>query len=155
MKLFILRHGEAEFSLTSDFDRELTSQGRTQVTAITLEAAQELRQVEHIYVSPLVRAQQTAVLVKSQIGDRPTSTVSWLTPDTATPSAISELAEIPCDQANAVLLVSHLPFVADFVDGLCGNPIGTSRFATASMALLETDIIAAGCADVIWMKHVQ
>ena len=66
MKLWVLRHGEAEPRANSDAERRLTAHGREQVLH---SAARLLGQpLQAIIASPYVRAQQTAALVHDTLG---------------------------------------------------------------------------------------
>ncbi len=66
MKVWILRHGEAEPQARSDDQRNLTEHGRKQVLR---SAAQLIGQpLDAIVASPYVRAQQTAALVHQALG---------------------------------------------------------------------------------------
>lgn len=80
MKLWVLRHGEAESHASSDAQRNLTEHGRQEV----LHSAAHLigQPISAIIASPYVRAQQTAQLVREALGFAPEiRTVPWLTPD--------------------------------------------------------------------------
>ena len=83
MKLWVLRHGEAEpHGKRPDSERALTAHGREEV----LRTAAELigKPLTAIYASPYLRAQETAQLVREALGFEPEiRTVDWLTPDTA------------------------------------------------------------------------
>ncbi len=82
MKLWVLRHGEAEpYGARPDPERALTAHGREEVLR---SAAQLIGQpLAAIYASPYLRAQQTAQLVREALGFQPELiTVNWLTPDT-------------------------------------------------------------------------
>lgn len=152
MKLFVFRHGEAEPPRVSDFDRALTIVGRNQVARAIKAKQAALQAVAKVYVSPLLRAQQTADIAFELIGDKPVQTASWLTPDCAVAPVIEKLTP---ESAEGLLLVSHLPLVADLTDALCGSRPGASQFGTASLALLEGDVIAARCMNLCWLAHVS
>jgi phosphohistidine phosphatase len=63
MKVYLLRHAEAEEGMVADFQRELTGQGIRRIRA----AARVLKALgvrpAHLYSSPRVRARQTAEIV--------------------------------------------------------------------------------------------
>ena len=61
MKLWLLRHGQAQAEARSDAQRELTPYGREEV----LQSLEHLRgcSLDAIFVSPYIRAQQTAALI--------------------------------------------------------------------------------------------
>lgn len=80
MKLWILRHGEAESQVRTDAERNLTEHGRAEV----LRSAARLigQPLDAIIASPYTRAQQTAQLVREALGFEPDiDTVPWLTPE--------------------------------------------------------------------------
>ena len=80
MKLWLLRHGEAEPKARTDAERNLTDAGFAEVR----------RNAEHLFgqplqailASPYSRAQQTAEIVRQELGfGQAIETVPWLTPD--------------------------------------------------------------------------
>ena len=141
MKLWVLRHGEAEPRANSDAERRLTAHGREQV----LRSAARLlgEPLQAIIASPYVRAQQTAALVHGALGlVEPVHTVPWLTPDNDPRQVIAELDRLGLEH---VLLVSHQPLVGALVglleQGHCQAPAAMS---TATLAELEGDWPLAG-----------
>lgn len=141
MKLWVLRHGEAEPRANSDPERRLTTHGREQV----LRSAARLlgEPLQAIIASPYVRAQQTAALVHGALGFvEPVRTVPWLTPDNDPQQVIAELDRLGLEHA---LLVSHQPLVGALVGllehGHCQAPVAMS---TATLAELEGDWPLAG-----------
>ena len=131
MKLWILRHGEAEAHARSDDQRNLTEHGRKQV----LRSAAHLigQPLDAIVASPYVRAQQTAELVHQALGlTKPVVSVPWLTPDSDPDQAIAALDALGLEH---VLLVSHQPLVSTLLGLLVhgsrqsGEPMGTASLA--------------------------
>ncbi len=107
MKIWVLRHGEAQANARSDAERELTGHGRSQV----LSSAAHLlgKPLDRIIASPYVRAQQTAELVRQALGfSEPISTVSWLIPE-SDPKKV--LKQLDLYTGEEILLVSHQPLV--------------------------------------------
>lgn len=150
MRLWLLRHGEAEPQAESDAARELTDHGRNEV----LQAAAQLagRPLTAIVVSPYVRAQQTAELVRSALGfTGAMSIVPWLTPDSDPREALKYLDE---RERAEVLLVSHQPLIGALggllVHGHRQEPL---PMRTASLAELEGDIPAAGLMELLALIH--
>ena len=148
MKLWILRHGEAEPHARRDAERELTAHGREQV----LHSAARLigQPLDSILVSPYVRARQTAELVRKTLGfTSGLVTVPWLTPDSEPKFAISKLP----DTGN-VLLVSHQPFVGDLISLLLhGNLRQPQPMQTASLVELEGEWPLAGSMTLLSVHH--
>lgn len=149
MKLWVLRHGEAEPHAHSDAERRLTSHGREQV----MRSAGVLlgQSLQMIIASPYVRAQQTAGLVHEALGfDKPVHTVDWLTPDSDPQQVIAKLDKLGVEQ---VLLVSHQPLVSCLVGMLeKGRPDGPPM-STASLAELEGEWPLAGLMTLRNLSH--
>ncbi|SEE86036.1 MULTISPECIES: phosphohistidine phosphatase SixA [Pseudomonas] len=149
MKLWVLRHGEAEpHGKRPDSERALTAHGREEV----LRAAAELmdKKLTAIYASPYRRAQETAQLVRDTLGFAPEiRTVEWLTPDYS-PQVVSEQL-VSVDRA---LLVSHNPLVGNLLGYLQhGHVQDPERVGTAGLAELEGDLPLAGAMKLNSIKH--
>lgn len=148
MKIWILRHGEAQPHARRDAERELTVKGREQVFH---SAARLLDQpLDSILASPYVRAQQTAELVRNALGFAPQLiSVPWLTPDSDPRQALSQLP----DSGN-VLLVTHQPFVGDLISLLMhGHMRQPQPMHTASLAELEGEWPLAGSMTLCNLWH--
>ena len=149
MKLWVLRHGEAEpYGSRPDSERALTAHGREE----TLRSAAELigQPITSIYASPYLRAQQTAELVRDALGFQPDiRTVEWLTPDNR-PQAVAEQL-VSVDHA---LLVSHNPLVGNLLGYLQhGHVQQPEAVKTAGLAELEGDLPLAGAMKLNGIKH--
>ncbi len=150
MRLWLLRHGEAQPQARTDAERPLTDNGRAQA----LRAAEYLREQPPLtlLVSPYVRAQQTAQLVRDAIGFRGAwHTVPWLTPESELREVLLQLDRF--DQGS-VLLVTHQPLVGALagllIDGHRQQPV---PMHTASLAALDGDLLAAGCMTLHSLQH--
>lgn len=141
MRLWVLRHGEAEPRANSDAERRLTAHGREQVLRSAAQLLGCAPQV--ILASPYVRAQQTAALVHEALGlDKPVQTVPWLTPESDPQQVIAELGRLGVEQ---VLLVSHQPLVGTLMCLLeHGHRKDPAPMGTASLAELDGDHPLAG-----------
>lgn len=150
MKLWLLRHGEAEARARTDAERNLTAAGRLEVQ--TSAAHLQGQPLDVILVSPYVRAQQTAEIVR-QILDfsGPVETVPWLTPESDPDDAMLYLDR---RSESDVLLVTHQPFVGVLggwlVHGHRDTPL---PMATASLAELEGEYLAAGLLQLVGLRH--
>ena len=148
MKLWILRHGEAEAHAPSDAQRNLTEHGRAEV----LRSAAHLigQPLSAIIASPYVRAQQTAQLVREALGFEPDiRTVPWLTPEGNPVQVLEKL-----DTDDNVLLVSHQPLVGSLISFLQhGHPRQPQPMHTASLAELAGDFPLAGLMSLVGVKH--
>ncbi|TDF77930.1 phosphohistidine phosphatase SixA [Pseudomonas sp. H9] len=149
MKLWVLRHGEAEPRANTDAERRLTAHGREQV----LRSAAVLlgEPLQAILASPYVRAQQTAGLVHQALGfAEPVQTMPWLTPDSDPQAVIDELDKLGLEQ---VLLVSHQPLVSTLVGMLESGHRQGPGMSTASLAELEGDWPLAGLMTLRSLSH--
>ncbi|MBJ2350594.1 MULTISPECIES: phosphohistidine phosphatase SixA [Pseudomonas] len=149
MKLWVLRHGEAEpHGARPDPERVLTIHGREEVL---LSAGRLIGEpLRAIYASPYVRAQQTAQLVREALGFEPELiTVNWLTPETRPAEVLRHL-----DDQDNVLLVSHNPLVGSLLGFLQhGHLQQPEQVATAGLAELEGDLPLAGAMKLNSLKH--
>ncbi|MHA6196313.1 phosphohistidine phosphatase SixA [Pseudomonas wadenswilerensis] len=150
MKVWVLRHGEAEPHARSDDQRNLTEQGRKQV----LRSAAHLmgQPLDAIVASPYVRAQQTAGLVHDALGfAKPLVTVPWLTPESNPDRVIAELDALGLDN---VLLVSHQPLVSSLLGLLVhGSRQSGEPMSTASLAELQGDAALSGVMTLESLRH--
>lgn len=148
MKLWVLRHGEAESHAPSDAQRNLTERGREEV----LHSAAHLigQPISAIIASPYARAQQTAQLVREALGFVPEiRTVPWLTPDGNPLQVLEKL-----DTDDSVLLVSHQPLVGNLISFLQhGHQRQPQPMHTASLAELEGDFPLAGLMSLNSVKN--
>lgn len=148
MKLWILRHGEAEAHARTDAERNLTERGRAEV----LRSAAHLigEPLNAIIASPYVRAQQTARLVREALGFVPDiRTVPWLTPEGSPEQVLAHL-----EAEDNVLLVSHQPLVGNLISFLQhGHSRQPQPMYTASLAQLEGEFALAGLMSLVSVKN--
>jgi len=146
MKLWLLRHGEAEARAPSDEVRELTAVGRAEVlrSALQLQGAE----LELILASPYVRAQQTAALVQQQLAwPGELCNAPWATPDGEPERALAELSQLGVKE---LLLVTHNPFVGELAGWLQqGHRQAPVPMSTASLLCLEAALPLAGGFDLV------
>ncbi|WP_226687933.1 phosphohistidine phosphatase SixA [Stutzerimonas stutzeri] len=151
MKLWLLRHGEAEPRARTDAERNLTEGGRRDVRR----SATFLRgkPLQTILVSPFHRAQQTANEVRKALGfEGECETVDWLTPEADLGEALRQL---DLRGERDLLLVTHQPFVGNLAGWLVnGNYAEPVPMATASLAELEGEAMAGGLMRLVSLRHV-
>ena len=138
MNLWLLRHGEAEFRITTDAARNLTEDGEQEV----LTTAQKLqnRPIDIILHSPYKRAIQTAMLVCKAIDYKgKIEEVDWITPEDNAQLVIKKLDNY---QGKNILIVSHQPLLgilaALLTEGSQQFPLSLS---TAELIHLEGEAI--------------
>lgn len=150
MKLWLLRHGEAEPRARTDAERKLTAAGALEVER----AAAHLRDqpLQAILASPYQRAQQTAEIVRQALDfSGPVETVPWLIPESDPNDAMLYLDR---RTEQSLLLVTHQPFVGAFGGWLVsGHRDAPLPMATASLAELSGEHLAAGLMRLVGLRH--
>lgn len=151
MKLWVLRHGEAQAQARSDAERELTAHGREEV----LQSAAHLlgKPLTRIIASPYVRARQTAELVRHALGfSGAVVIVPWLTAESDPGQVLSHVEAYADDD---ILLVSHQPLVGTLI-GLAvhGSYQQPQPMSTASLAELKGEFALAGAMELLSVRHV-
>ncbi len=155
MELFLLRHGHAESEAPSDRERRLSVLGRQEVAQVVQAQRDALAKVKQLWVSPFLRAQQTAQIVASHFPTLSLQTTDLLVPGGQTEVLIDFLHErFHTQNAGSILLVTHQPLVGTLLDELCGLEPGRHRMATASLAALDVDVMAANCCSLRRIEHV-
>lgn len=135
MRLYIVRHGDAEFA-ADDFLRELSPRGRAEVARLAEQCAAAGVRPEEIRHSPLVRARQTAEILAARL--RPALGVAEMSG--TGPEGDTETAALDLGLASGdTLLVSHMPFVARLEGRLATGRAGAAgpAFATAELRAFE------------------
>jgi phosphohistidine phosphatase len=151
IKMFIMRHGEAEvaknFSQEADFSRQLTSFGEDSVREVGQRIFNRNIEITHAFVSPYVRTQQSFNLFFSTLPDK--KLVAHTTTGLITPSGDGKefhdfLDGLLCNmeeenkQSN-ILIVSHAPFVSYLVESLTQGEVRPC-FSPATVAEVSYDI---------------
>lgn len=143
MKLYILRHGDAEASRGQDENRKLTEHGRRQIQSV----AMNLESVNLTVVSSFLRAQETADLVLDCVKSDHRIASESLTPDCNVSEVMSWLEDV---DAERTLLVSHNPLVTLLTQWLTGD--SNMRYGTGTLVCLEGEVIGPQCMTVKWVK---
>jgi phosphohistidine phosphatase len=140
MKLYVLRHAEAEESgpAVEDGARRLTARGKTRMR----EAAKGLQRLgvtfDTLLTSPLARAAETAAIVAAAYSNEPPPQVLA---DLATGVAPAELvtAMVPFTRHGDLMVVGHEPQLSELVSLLLtGSPDSVhSHFSKGGCVALE------------------
>lgn len=156
MQLLIVRHGEAEMAAASDEVRNLTPRGRD----VTAALAQALRKKNfmptQIWASPLVRAQQTAAILKQQLSFAPAiSECTAAVPEGDVRRCVDLLQRERTGADEIIMLVSHQPFVTQLIswlrDGSKQIAADVPSLTTSAAILLQLPDVHAGRALQQWV----
>ncbi len=149
MHILLLRHGDA-LETADDASRELSSKGirQARIAGAILKALSLAPDV--IFVSPLVRAQQTARIVGDALSVGNIITTEHLTSG-SDPREI--FREINDKRMTAVLLVGHEPHLSVTTSLLTsGNRASHLEFSKGSLAFCESiDPVGSGSGVLRWM----
>jgi len=157
MQLFIMRHGQANPMGSIDSERKLTEQGFSEVKVMAKWINEANLSLENIFVSPYVRAQQTANTVLNGLNASPLlTTLDFITPSGNAKDVhnyIDGMSGMSRSQGcegetidgmsgmdeQSLLIVSHMPLVSYLVAELTlghHSPI----FQTAAIAQIDYDV---------------
>lgn len=150
MRLYIVRHGEAEPRATTDEERQLTARGRAAVEMLWYGLANEGLLPARLVASPFVRARQTADCIAHQFPGVARATCDLLVPEGRAEAVLAWLAE----QGNVAdwVLVSHMPLVAALA-GLMTEGLGSrGAFGVGTVACLDVEVLAPAGARLLWQR---
>lgn len=147
MRLYIVRHGEAERQVTTDEARALTRDGRDDVTRLWTHLVARGVQPRRIVSSPYVRARQTADLIAGFFPGVPREQLDLITPDGDPSRVLARLLE--AGVGDDWVLVSHMPLV----DRLCGALTDGGRypFPVGATACLDVEVLAPEGGRLRWL----
>ncbi len=136
MYLFIMRHGEAASDATCDSERPLTPAGRQHAHKAAVWLAHQSVQIEQILVSPYLRTRQTLLAVREVLPLPQEEVMPAITPDGDSEEVSQYLKQLAAQSCAAVLLISHLPFIASLVTELCPQAV-IPAFSTSGIAHIK------------------
>jgi phosphohistidine phosphatase len=146
MKLYLMRHGEAEPFMQNDAGRALTATGRGAVAS----KARLLPSIDTLIVSPYLRALQTAdILVDQGVSVKHRVVDDRVTPDCPLEPIVEELLS---QEVQTQLIVAHNPLLSRLTRHLAGEEARGVNLGTAQLACLEADEFFPGCATLLWVK---
>ncbi len=153
MKIFIMRHGEAEHFASSDAERNLTENGISSSVAVAKACVEQgFREFDTVLVSPYVRAQQTWKAISKHFNASDVQTCDDITPYGQSDDVfyfVCALAET--QNLESVLLVSHLPLVG-YLTSEFVRDIAPPMFPTSGLACIEFDLERQQ-GELIWKIH--
>jgi phosphohistidine phosphatase len=139
MRLFLVRHGDADAEVPEGLDdaaRPLTSRGRLALLPHFMTVAAHLGTPSVVYMSPLVRAVQTATLLAHALGyDGPLRTHRALFPD----GPVGALEALVEGQQGTVVLVGHQPSMGSGAAHFLGLPSFPRTVTPGTVVGIERD----------------
>ncbi len=151
MKLYILRHGEAENSAPTDSERPLTDSGRRATAQVVERRKDSMQNLNAVFASPKLRALQTADIAHRLLPSAPKPAVTDLVKPSASIASLGELLQPFANDAR-ILLVSHQPFVGSLIDYLTDKPATGNLMGTSCLVCLDMITYSRGCATVEWVE---
>ncbi|MFO1259016.1 MAG: phosphohistidine phosphatase SixA [Gammaproteobacteria bacterium] len=137
MKLYLVRHGEA-FDKADNPERPLNEAGRQAIEYLAVNLGQRNVQVDWVWHSGILRAEETARILIDQVGNSAQIEVEpQIAPDEDMLPIARRLSEIELDG----LLVSHLPFIGLLTEHLLkdSDPRPTVNYYPGTLYCLEKD----------------
>ena len=155
MNIYILRHGQAEMQQTTDAARRLTEKGRADTHSVLQKTIARVANLKQLWASPLVRAQQTALIAQEYFPSLVVKTTELLIPEASSLALYGWLNQLQEDESSeaSVLLVSHQPLVGRVINQLCGVASDYYPMSTSSLAALKVEIISPELAEFLWLQH--
>ena len=131
MKIYFIRHGEAEIYAEDDFKRKLTTIGRVKLENSFKSFANRLedKRSYKIYSSPLERAKETAEILAKHLDS------NFEVKDYLAGGRIKDILKT-LDPDENYIFVSHEPFISNWIYQLTGDMKIISR---GSINLVEID----------------
>ena len=116
MRLYLLRHAEAEPHRADDFSRRLTEKGESQILRVGEFLKGHDVRPELILSSPVLRAKETAAIVAEVLGMDPPTDAPWLACGMNPERAISELSGYA--KLDSLMIVGHEPDFSSLIASL-------------------------------------
>ncbi len=136
MDLYIIRHGIAADIAPSDRERPLTPPGRDQMRQMADWLAKQGARPQRIISSPLLRAVQTAEIVRDGVGlEEGELLISPIMAPGADPQRLCKL--LAETAADSVAIVGHAPDVQVYTSFFAGG--GWLTFGRGNIACLEVN----------------
>lgn len=138
MKLYLMRHAEAEFGEQMDPTRKLTDTGKQQAKMMGKWLSRQTEKPEILVQSSFHRSKSTAKRVNKQL-DIPLISSPALDPDSSPEATWAALRKIAANNnAKSVIAISHGPLVEKLLAMLTGTP-SCSQFHFAHGAIAHFD----------------
>jgi phosphohistidine phosphatase len=149
MKIFLVRHGEAESAARSDVERALTPHGQKQAALTAGWLKQQLEGADAIQLvcSSYRRARETAEIIGLALSQTPQQ-IDRITPEDDPRQALASIEAVLSQQGSQhIVVVSHMPLVAELTVWLTEGRLAVGRgFFPAEVRCLHAEILGVGMA---------
>ena len=150
MNLYLIRHGVAEDTARTDAERALTKEGLKEVQKIAREVGLRAKNPERLFVSPYLRARQTADPFSERWKLKP-EIARWLMPGAEVSDVLENLEE--CAE-ESIALVGHMPNLGLVLSALVwGLPPREIVLPKGGVAFLKTKTWKPGEAKLKWLLN--
>jgi phosphohistidine phosphatase len=143
--LWVMRHGQAEGFMDTDFNRALTSRGQQQVEDVIQQLISDPEneiKPSDMLASPFVRTQQTAKIAYDLLNIQTPLETEEMLVHSASEKVLGDYL-LACDYEN-LIIVSHMPIVACLCHYLSPN-IKIMGFSTAQIVQLSFNSERKAC----------
>ncbi len=146
MKIILIRHGQAEGFKDQDSSRQLTEFGHKQAQE-TAEYIMKKYSPDLLVVSPYDRARQTLQAFQKHAPQTPIKTLATITPNGNVNRALDDLAQLADDGIDCMLVVCHMPIVANLAGALLGE--WATAYSLAEARVLQCEVLVENLATQI------
>jgi phosphohistidine phosphatase len=140
VKLYLIRHGEAEAGAPDDMKRKLTAQGANHAQGAANWLAKQIKGPVSLWASPYLRTQQTAGPIAKALGVKAVAH-ACLQPEMTAQKVVDDLGS----EQQDIILVTHLPLVGRLASLLIEGAIFDQPWSPAEIWQLQGDVFAPGC----------
>ena len=154
MELLIIRHGLAGDKTAwakkgrPDAERPLTKEGRRKLKEAAPGLAKVFGKAELLASSPLVRALQTAELLRKALGKPPLAQVVALSPEAEPKAALAWLSGL---KQGKVAIIGHEPHLGRLIALLCAGTLNPfTQLKKGQTCLLDVPRPKRGGAKLLW-----
>lgn len=145
MRLYLVRHAEAEPEAEQDSARALTELGWAQAQRTAEWLCQQVAAPVQIFCSPYRRACETAEVIQQALAAPPPTRLDELIPEGDLLRAEQAISLAMQAGIEELVVVSHMPLLASLESWLVDGVLGTGRpFAVAEVRISTGDMLAPG-----------
>lgn len=145
MRLYLVRHAEAEPMAEDDSERALTELGMAQAQDVADWLCRQVSAPVQIFCSPYLRARQTAEILQQALAVPVLTQVDELIPEGDLLRAEQSISLAMQGGAEELVVVSHMPLLATLESWLVEGVLGTGRpFSLAEVRISTGDMLAPG-----------